>query len=33
MINMIERAKALGGWCEIESVPGEGTRVTVEVAR
>jgi PAS domain S-box-containing protein len=33
IINMIERAEALGGCCEIDSVPGEGTRVTVEVAR
>jgi signal transduction histidine kinase len=33
MINMVERAEALGGNCVIESVPDEGTRVTVEVAR
>jgi signal transduction histidine kinase len=33
MINMMERAEALGGSCEIDSVPDEGTRVTVEVAR
>jgi PAS domain S-box-containing protein len=33
LINMVERAGAIGGRCEIDSVPGEGTRVTVEVAR
>jgi len=33
MINMVERAEAIGGCCEIDSVPAEGTRVTVEVAR
>ena len=30
---MVERAEALGGSCVIDSVPYEGTRVTVEVAR
>ncbi len=33
MINMVERAEALGGSCVIDSVPHEGTWVTVEVAR
>jgi PAS domain S-box-containing protein len=30
---MHERARAVGGRCRIESRPGQGTRVTVEVAR
>jgi PAS domain S-box-containing protein len=33
LLSMSERAKAVGGWCRIESCPGQGTRVTVEVAR
>jgi PAS domain S-box-containing protein len=33
LLSMSERAKAVGGWCRIESRPGLGTRVTVEVAR
>ena len=33
LITMCERAEAMGGHCEIESHPGEGTQVVVEVAR
>ncbi|MBN1284997.1 MAG: PAS domain S-box protein [Anaerolineae bacterium] len=33
VITMIERAETIGGRCRIESQPGQGTRVTVEVAR
>jgi signal transduction histidine kinase len=31
LLSMIERAKAIGGQCRVESEPGEGTRVIVEV--
>lgn len=31
LINMSERAYAMGGRCRIDSVPDEGTRVTVEI--
>lgn len=31
LTNMRERAEGLGGWLEIDSTPGKGTRVTVEV--
>ena len=33
LLNMVERAQAVGGQCRVESAPGEGTRVTVEVER
>jgi PAS domain S-box-containing protein len=33
LLSMSERARAVGGWCRIESCVGLGTRVTVEVAR
>ncbi len=33
LIGMIERAEVIGGHCQIESTPGQGTRVTVEVAQ
>jgi PAS domain S-box-containing protein len=33
LITMVERAEAIGGVCRIESEPGEGTRVVVEVKR
>ncbi|MBN1581531.1 MAG: GAF domain-containing sensor histidine kinase [Anaerolineae bacterium] len=32
LLSMTERAKAIGGHCRIESAPGEGTRVIVEVS-
>jgi signal transduction histidine kinase len=31
LLNMSERAYAVGGECRVESVPGEGTRVIVEI--
>jgi two-component system sensor histidine kinase UhpB len=33
LLTMTERAEAVGGRCRIESVPGQGTQVFVEVAR
>jgi signal transduction histidine kinase len=33
LMNMSERAAAAGGFCRIESQPGQGTRVVVEVSR
>lgn len=33
LLNMRERAEAVGGRCHIESYPGEGTRIIVEVRR
>jgi signal transduction histidine kinase len=33
LLTMTERAEAVGGRCRIESDPGQGTRVIVEVAR
>jgi len=33
LLTMTERAEAVGGRCRIESYPGQGTRVIVEVAR
>jgi signal transduction histidine kinase len=33
LLNMAERAQAVGGRCRVESTLGEGTRVIVEVAR
>ncbi len=33
LLGMIERARGVGGRCRIESQPGSGTRVIVEVAR
>jgi PAS domain S-box-containing protein len=33
LMTMTERALAIGGICRIESQPGQGTRVTVEVSR
>jgi signal transduction histidine kinase len=33
LLNMVERAQAVGGQCRVESAPGEGTRVIVEVKR
>jgi PAS domain S-box-containing protein len=33
LLNIKERAKAVGGHCRIESQPGQGTRVVVEVPR
>jgi len=33
LLNMQERALAVGGCCRIESSPGEGTRVVVELSR
>lgn len=33
LLNMRERAEAVGGRCHIESHPGEGTRIIVEVRR
>jgi signal transduction histidine kinase len=33
LLNMAERAQAVGGLCRVESAPGEGTRVIVEVKR
>ena len=33
LITMAERAEGVGGHCHIDSAPGEGTRVVVEVAR
>jgi signal transduction histidine kinase len=33
LLTMTERAEGVGGRCRIESVPGQGTRVSVEVAR
>ena len=33
LLNMAERAEAVGGQCRIESRPGQGTRVVVEVSR
>jgi hypothetical protein len=33
LLIMTERAEAVGGCCRIESVPGQGTQVIVEVAR
>ncbi|HRV92572.1 MAG TPA: PAS domain S-box protein [Anaerolineae bacterium] len=33
LVTMIERAEAIGGYCQIESQPGQGTQVTVELPR
>ena len=33
LIGMVERAEAVGAHCRIESIPGQGTQVIVEVAR
>jgi excisionase family DNA binding protein/PAS domain S-box-containing protein len=33
LLTITERAEAMGGHCEIESTPGEGTRVVVTVSR
>jgi two-component system NarL family sensor kinase len=33
LANMRERARALGGGCEVQSTPKEGTRITVRVPR
>jgi two-component system sensor histidine kinase UhpB len=33
LITMTERAEAVGGHCRIESIPGQGARVIVEVVR
>lgn len=33
LLTMTERAESLGGLCRIESHPGRGTRITVEVSR
>jgi two-component system sensor histidine kinase UhpB len=33
LLTMTERAEAVGGRCRFESIPGQGTRVIVEVAR
>jgi two-component system sensor histidine kinase UhpB len=33
LLTMSERAEAVGGQCRVESRPGQGTRVVVEVAR
>jgi signal transduction histidine kinase len=33
LIGMTERAEVMGGYCQIESAPGQGTQVVVEVAR
>ena len=33
LLTMTERAEGVGGRCRIESVPGHGTQVSVEVAR
>jgi signal transduction histidine kinase len=33
VLTMTERAEAVGGHCRIESQPGQGTRVVIEVAR
>jgi signal transduction histidine kinase len=33
LLSMTERAEGVGGRCRIESVPGQGTRVSVEVPR
>jgi PAS domain S-box-containing protein len=33
IMTMSERAAAAGGWCRVESHPGQGTRVVVEVSR
>jgi len=33
LLTMTERAEAVGGRCRIESIPGQGARVIVEVAR
>lgn len=33
LVTMTERAEGLGGHCRVESEPGEGTRVVVEVTR
>jgi signal transduction histidine kinase/FixJ family two-component response regulator len=33
LLNMVERAQAVGSQCRVESAPGEGTRVMVEVKR
>ena len=33
LLTMTERAEAVGGRCQIASVPGQGTRINVEVAR
>jgi two-component system sensor histidine kinase UhpB len=33
LVTMSQRATAVGGYCRIESRPGEGTRVVVEVPR
>jgi signal transduction histidine kinase len=32
LANMRQRLAAIGGWCEIESMAGKGTRVTFTVA-
>ena len=32
LLAMTERAKAIGGHCRVESIPGEGTRVIAEVS-
>ena len=33
LITMAERAEAVGGQCQVESRPGQGTRVMVEIIR
>lgn len=33
LITMAERAEAVGGYCRVESRPGQGTRITVEIGR
>jgi two-component system sensor histidine kinase UhpB len=33
LLTMTERAEAVGGQCQIESVPGQGTRIIIQVAR
>jgi PAS domain S-box-containing protein len=33
LITMAERAEAAGGYCQVESRPGQGTRITVEIGR
>jgi signal transduction histidine kinase len=33
IVTMAERAESVGGTCQVASIPGQGTRVIVEVAR
>jgi len=33
LVTMTERAEGVGGHCRVESRPGQGARVVVEVAR